>query len=848
MRPIRGSALGLFPDVPGWGTTSMIMGLLPFFAWMLAVAARYSRPVPVDAAPVSLRESCIEVTIASAVWIVTGTELLSLFEQFSFVPVLFWWLIPIVPTAILAIRQRFQLLQQLRQLHVNGVERKLMVTTIVLLILPGLAAILSPPGNWDSMTYHLPRQVYWVQQASVAHYPANFEAQVLHPPFAEFCGVHLMILSGNDRFANLVQWSALVMTCVAVSLIARELGGNRTAQFFASMLIPLIPTAYMWASNTKIGLVVAMWACIGVWLALRLFSERRIGIGGAAKIGFVFGLLVLTKTTALFCGGPAVLLIGLRLIYSYRFAVWKPAFVIMVCGLTMVSGHWLRNHQTFGSIVGEAEFVKEHRMEMHSPAALASNLIRNMTLQIATPSHATNQKIYGAVAWLHDRLGLDISDPQTTSPLPFDVQYQPQHEDTTSAPAHFVLAILAIPCVLLLYSKLERPQFLLTYLLIPATGFVLFCLMIKWQPWHTRLHLPLICMVTPAIAVLACRKPVVYAMPVILVFVSLAYVPTFLYNYRPLLGSDNVFIVDRTTQRFRRWPALQKPTEQVADLIAQLDVRSVALYLAVDEWEYPVQRLIIDRASEPVEFTAFNPDRSHRPDARRSPEVMVHASRREALTLGSAAWRLTRDACGTPYVAVKQYPPYTIYFRKDLCEQLADRDPNESEFRFFGWNRITGLNYLEGPYPQWELPAIRSAVGKETTLELTLEEPDTGHLVVECRTIEPSPRTVNLIVNGKPKLVEEFGDRFRSCVMPLSLTKGKNMIKLTYDTELGTSPAPTLLVRRMVLIRQSDIRRDPSLIAKVEHLDALLQPGFPSIESQSPVEIVAEAIPDARYR
>lgn len=78
-----------------------------------------------------------------------------------------------------------------------------MVGTIVVLL--GLIALWTPTTNWDSMTYHMPRVMYWLQQQSVEHYATVNDRQLELGPWSGFAIATLVMLYGDDRFANLVQ-------------------------------------------------------------------------------------------------------------------------------------------------------------------------------------------------------------------------------------------------------------------------------------------------------------------------------------------------------------------------------------------------------------------------------------------------------------------------------------------------------------------------------------------------------------------------------------------------------------------------------------------------------------------
>jgi len=101
---------------------------------------------------------------------------------------------------------------------------RLMLAVIVLFsVLLGAIALLTPSTNWDSLTYHLPRVMHWIQNRSVEHYPTGCISQLQMGPWAAFVQTHLMLFWGTDRFANLVQWFAMIGCISAATLIAQYL-------------------------------------------------------------------------------------------------------------------------------------------------------------------------------------------------------------------------------------------------------------------------------------------------------------------------------------------------------------------------------------------------------------------------------------------------------------------------------------------------------------------------------------------------------------------------------------------------------------------------------------------------
>ena len=61
----------------------------------------------------------------------------------------------------------------------------------------GLIAALMPCTNYDSLTYHLPRVMHWLQNQSVAHYPTSDTRQLESGPWAGFVLANLCLLAGG---------------------------------------------------------------------------------------------------------------------------------------------------------------------------------------------------------------------------------------------------------------------------------------------------------------------------------------------------------------------------------------------------------------------------------------------------------------------------------------------------------------------------------------------------------------------------------------------------------------------------------------------------------------------------
>ncbi|MBW4519722.1 MAG: hypothetical protein KME16_08480 [Scytolyngbya sp. HA4215-MV1] len=478
-----------------------------------------------------------------------------------------------------------------------------------ILLMLGTIAIVAPPNTWDSMTYHMSRAMHWMQNHSVAHYPTYNLPQLFHPPFAEFAIMHLQILSGGDRFANLVQWFSMVGSVLGVSLIAQQLGANTRGQILAAVLVATLPMGMLQSTSTQNDYAVCFWIVCLAHCVLQSV-QTKLDLTQSAKVGASVGLAILTKSSGYIHAFPFLVWLFLAKVQQSRWKFWKfwkPLLVIVVLMLALNLNHYLRNLDLFGTPLGTpSNFTREYKMEIYGLPALISNIVRNLSLHVdivryfnlqgvITPLTGIIEKM---IRLLHSLLGLDMNDSRTTFP---DQSYRVPgisfDENVAGNPLHLLLIAGAI-VLFLMQKHLRTQKLLLAYGLTVIGAFLLFCIMLKVQPYQSRHHLALFVLFSAFIGVVfsqALNYRIVNILAVVILVSSLPW--AFKNTIRPVLGAQNVFNTSRIEQYFKQRPQLIQPYTEGVDFIRSKSCTNVGLSLGTgitvgnDYWEYPLWHL-----------------------------------------------------------------------------------------------------------------------------------------------------------------------------------------------------------------------------------------------------------------
>ncbi len=338
----------------------------------------------------SWRGAVLSAAIVLGFLLTAITEFLSLFNWLTFRGLFALWL-------TVSLILTFFYFKDVNKIKTDNISKAtkltpfsifLLCSVVFIVAMLAIIALISPPNNSDSMVYHMSRVVHWIQDKNVAFYPTRILRQLHSNPWAEFAILHFQILSGGDRFANLVQWLSMIGSIIGVSLIAEQLGANQRGQVFAATFAATIPMGILQASTTQNDYVVAFWMVCFVYHLLLLRTKEMDGAIWlySLRAGVSLGLAILTKATAYIYAFPFLFLYVVCQFKASRPKLLRPLIIILGFSFVINLGHYVRNFDLYGKPLGpgqEAPTGYKYSNDIFTMTSFVSNILRNIGLQIA---------------------------------------------------------------------------------------------------------------------------------------------------------------------------------------------------------------------------------------------------------------------------------------------------------------------------------------------------------------------------------------------------------------------------------------------------------------------------------
>lgn len=418
----------------------------------------------------------------------------------------FWLLIDLICLIIYSRRSQFKVAPWPER-HIDTgevlqrTEKRLLIAAVVIVALVGTTALIAAPSGEDVICYHLPRVSMWISNYNIKFFPTPNYTQLIYGAFAEYSIMHTMLLWGNDRLANIVEFCSFVGSAVAVSYIVKAIGGCVRAQMLGAILSITIPQGILEASNSMNTYSAAFW--IVTMTAFLSAWKRKADWLNTICIGLAAGLALFTKGTT-YIILPFIVVapwwIGTR---SSLILFLKRSIVTFALILAINGPQYLRNYEFDGSPLGvplnygELDLTVKHI----SFKSTVANVVRNISLHAGTPENFWS--LEPAFRAIISTIGVDPDDPDQVSwGSTFRVNQLSFNEMVAGNPLQLILLLTTLPLV---FASGKQNRALVWYSIGLMTSFVTFCAILKWQPWSSRHHLAFFVLASVIIAMVLAR-------------------------------------------------------------------------------------------------------------------------------------------------------------------------------------------------------------------------------------------------------------------------------------------------------------------------------------------------------
>jgi len=544
-------------------------------------------------------------TLVFCSFIVFITEILSVFNSLNLLSIIVVWvtfsivfltyLIYNKSSLVIALKNRKS---KIREVFVSFklYEKILLFTVLFFISILLFQGIIYPPNNWDSLTYHMSRIMFWLGNESVSHFPSHILRHLYQPPFGEFFILHINVLNGNDYFSNSVQLFFLALTIVSIWALLDCFKIQWFFKLLSAFLVITIPSVLLQATTTKNDIICTFFIITVIYFCIKSYQNHSRN--NFLLLGTAIGLALLTKGTSYLFLLPVSIVFGifmsLKFFKNPNFKILQDGTFALLLVLALNGSHYYRNYKLSENAlnIDKAEAAMYSNDKINGKL-LFSNILKNVGLHLGYPIENKSDEI---IRNLHSKIHVSIDNPQTnyySNPYQGPVKIS-THEDLVPNLMHVLLIAICFAFLAVLsitnFSKYCSNILLGSVLLFQI---VLFAGYLKWQPWHTRLHIPMFLISVPLIILTAQKnkwfKYVVFVFSPFLAYGFCFY--TLYNNTRPLI-TDSKYTVKMTVEdsRYKKYFSnrLHLYPEYLMIVSHMYDDSPNKVGLSLGDWEYPI--------------------------------------------------------------------------------------------------------------------------------------------------------------------------------------------------------------------------------------------------------------------
>ena len=466
--------------------------------------------------------------------------------------------------------------------------------TAVALILKLIEGIFIAQNNWDSMSYHLPRYLHWIQNGSLDFFITPEQRQNISPVLPDYLLSTMYILFDNDFFIFAIAWISVIIASYYVYKIIYLLTSNRNTAilgFLASLFLPS-QLAFMSSSQTD----PISTALIIILLYYTILMKSRESKSLVVLMILMAPLFLTAKTTGLILSLPIYIFVTFKY-YRYITKYFLQFSTILIFALLPGLPYLLRIKNS--RVLTEAGvFASEI-----SPQGIFANTLRILINNLQTPIIGVNSYLEAAYYWSTQIVGINPNPIGYGNYGNFYLSNS-LHADFVGNPIHLVYLCIAI-------MSLRKNKTYRTLSLLILSQLVLLGATIGWQPWINRFTSTILVVGSILIGIWIAERGKFLRISLITLMLTYSsfwifYNPTrSLLDPKPLIfvakelgikATDlekvrQDLVLSRNQQYFSVKPELESPYIFAVEKINEIRPKEILIKINGNDFEYPIWAL-----------------------------------------------------------------------------------------------------------------------------------------------------------------------------------------------------------------------------------------------------------------
>jgi len=468
----------------------------------------------------------------------------------------------------------------------------------------------SPPNEWDSMTGHLNRILYFLNQGTTEHFiGTNFNVDTYPKSFCSI-QVYPFLMSGyNEHFFKLPNFGSFWLICFGTYGILKQLGASYKSRLFGSLIVFLSPNIIMQSILTDTDIVLGAYLVSIIYLILVYKNTQKLVY--IYFLGLAFGLALSHKITFVFSFIP-LLIIYLFVIFSsskykishklkHFFCAHLLGIIVFVTPTGYVANYYYYNHPIGPEVATRHQSVERAGSLTNLLVQGSRNVVR-YSFDLLNFDGLRNWKIVEEKQMLlksklikldqYFNLGLEATNDFTIIPFRFNRRF----EFYNGSPIYgSIFIFLLLPTIFFFF---KRPSFIKgIFLSAFIIHFLLLAYSAPYDPWKGRYMISSLMYIVPFFIYIgdyffykAPAKIFKLIFVFIIVVISISALSTIGLNLRALpfdaYGKKSILKLNRIEALTVSRPDITLAYENFEKIVPPNAI--VALGTINDDYEYPL--------------------------------------------------------------------------------------------------------------------------------------------------------------------------------------------------------------------------------------------------------------------